>query len=808
MKRSTHFLLFALTILFSSADLQAQTKVILNGQVIDEKQKPVEFAAVSLLKADSAVLKSTITDSLGRYSFEVSESGNFSISISAVGYKKGSGKATISGDQANFDVPAIILAPDSKRLNEVTITSKKPFIERRADKLIVNVEGSAVAVGNTALEVLKKAPGVSLDKDDNISMNGKSSVLVMLDGKPTYMSNADLANMLRSMQSTQIETIELITNPSAKYDAAGNGGIINIKTKRNKNLGFNGNISLGSGYGRTSKYNGSGNLNFRQGKLNLFGSYNYSNNGNKNIFELQRKVVDGSVITNFDQNNSWDARRENNGFKAGVDFFATKKTTFGILINGYNNSVDENSASGTAIFNLPASIDSAIDVTGRNKQHFKNTAFNFNFKTNLDTNGRELSFDADYSKYNGRMNEFRDSYYSNFSDNPPVEYINNLAPAKIEVRSAKLDYTHPLSKTLKLETGWKSSWVTTDNNLQFSTLVGSTWTSDKNRSNHFIYKENINAAYINLNKTFKSTTLQMGLRGEHTNSNGNSVTLASVIERDYIKLFPSVSLSQKLGKDHQLGMSYSRRIDRPSYDNLNPFIFLLDKYTYQQGNPSLNPQYTKSLQLSYTFKGATTATLGYSKTTDVMTQITEQNDETKITYAQERNLDNQIIYSFNIYSPLKIKKWWNVNTNAQVFNMGFTADLLGSRLKADQTVFQANIDNQFTITKTLGAELSSWYMSPLRYGIFQIENSPSVNLGFKKSFNSSKLNMKLNVNDIFNSQRNRGSTNYANMDLNFMNKWESRVVNLSLSYRFGRSEVKPERRRSTGLESESNRMKN
>ena len=375
MKRSTHFLLFALTIFFSSADLQAQTKVILSGQVIDEKQKPVEFAAVSLLKADSVVLKSTITDSLGRYSFEVSESGNFSISISAVGYKKGSGKATISGDQANFDVPAIILAPDSKRLNEVTITSKKPFIERRADKLIVNVEGSAVAVGNTALEVLKKAPGVSLDKDDNISMNGKSSVLVMLDGKPTYMSNADLANMLRSMQSTQIETIELITNPSAKYDAAGNGGIINIKTKRNKNLGFNGNVSLGSGYGRTSKYNGSGNLNFRQGKLNLFGSYNYSNNGNKNIFELQRKVVDGSVITNFDQNNSWDARRENNGFKAGVDFFATKKTTFGILINGYNNSVDENSASGTAIFHLPTSIDSAIDVTGRNKQHFKNTAF-------------------------------------------------------------------------------------------------------------------------------------------------------------------------------------------------------------------------------------------------------------------------------------------------------------------------------------------------------------------------------------------------------------------------------------------------
>ena len=573
-------------------------------------------------------------------------------------------------------------------------------------------------------------------------------------------------------------------------------------------MGFNGSLTTGAGYGRTTKYNGSTNLNFRKGIINIFGNYNYSNNGNKNIFELNRKVTSGGVVTNFDQDNDWDSRRDNNGYKAGVDLFLTKNTTIGFLINGYNNTVNENSASGTQIFNASAKIDSSIDVAGRNKQRFANNAYNLNFISTLDTLGRELTFDADYSNYDGRMDEFRDSYYSNFKKGPSEEYVNNLAPAQIEIQSAKLDYTHPINKKLKLETGWKSSWVTTNNDLQFATRVGSLWSPDKNRSNHFIYKENINAAYLNLNKEFKTTTVQMGLRAEHTNSNGNSITINTEVKRDYIQFFPSVSISQKMGKDHQLGLSYSRRIDRPSYDNLNPFIYLLDKYTYMQGNPQLRPQFTNSSQLSYTYKGSTTFSLGYSKTSDVMTQITEQDDDTKITYAQERNLDNQTVWSFNVYSPIPIKKWWNMNNNAQVFNMGFVADLFGERLKASQTVFQINTDNQFTINKTVSAELSAWYMSPLQYGIFKIRNSPFVNIGLKKSFKDNKMNMKLNLNDIFNTQRTRGATTYSNMNFNFMNKWESRVVNFSLSYRFGSNDIKPQRNRSTGLESERNRMKN
>ena len=800
-----------LILTFFTGDVLAQNLNSISGKVVNEQNTPLDFININLLnQKDSSIVKTTLTNKTGEYNFASINEGNYIIMASSVGYKKAySSSFTLNSSSGSLNISPIILTKESKSLKAVTITAQKQFIERKADKLIVNVEGSASAAGNTALEVLQKAPGVSIDKDDNISMNGKNSVLIMIDGKPTYMSNADVANMLRSMQSSQIETIELITNPSAKYDAAGNAGIINIKTKRNKNLGFNGTINAGTGYGKTSKYNTGTNLNFRKGKINLFGNYNYSNNGNISSFNLNRIVNDNNNITHFLQNNGWDGRRFNNSYKAGVDFFASKKTTLGFLINGYNNSVDETAVSGTAVSDASQSPLKFIDVNARNDQRYVNTAFNFNAKSTLDTNGREISFDTDYSTYNGKLDEFRDNFYTATDQvSSPGKFIHNLAPADINIVSAKLDYSHPFNKTLKLEAGLKSSYVKTDNNLQFDTLKSNSWISDAGRSNHFIYNENINAAYFNLNKQFKTTTVQIGLRAEQTHSKGNSITQDSIIKKDYLNYFPSASISQKLGKDHQLGLTFSRRIDRPSYDNLNPFIFILDDYTYQQGNPYLNPQFTNSTDLSYTFKSTYTLTFNYSRTNHVITQITEQDNSTKITYAQERNLSHQTVYSVNLYAPISIAKWWKMNNNTQVFNLGFKSDLLGSTLDVNQTVFQINSENQFTINKKTSAELSFWYMSPLKYGIFQINNTPAFNAGFKRSFYKDKMNLRFNVNDIFNMRENRGKTNYANMNFNFKNKWESRVASLSISYRFGNSNIKPERQRRTSLESEANRMKN
>ncbi len=783
----------------------------ITGKLVTNDNKAVDFATLSLHnQKDSALVKSALTDEKGKYIFDKVKAGKYYISASNLNYEK-TNSPTFTVDGLNEkSLENLFLKPATKGLQEVNITAKKPFVERRADKVILNVANSTVNAGSTALEVLQRAPGVSLDKDDQIALSGKQGVLVLLDGKQTYMSNQDLANMLRNMQSSEIETIELITSPSAKYDAAGNAGIINIKTKKNKKAGFNGSFTAGTGYGNTSKYNTGLNLNFRKDKLNIYGNYNFGNNGNLNTLDLNRRVNSTGTITNFNQFTEWNNRRNNNSYKAGLDFAATKKTTFGVLISGYNNSIDNLSASNTRMLDQSFALDSSLAVSANGDESYKSNAVNLNYKTTFDTLGRELSIDLDYSKFNGNQDEFRDNNYftnsgSTLKDN---RFIRNFTPSNIDVKSAKLDFVQPLNKTTRLETGWKSSWVKTDNDLQFTQQqANGTWLSDPRISNRFIYSENINAGYLNLNKEFKTTSIQLGLRAEHTNSNGNSITTSQVNSRNYLEWFPSVAVSQKMGKNHQLSLNLNRRIDRPAYDDLNPFLSFLDEYTYQQGNPNLQPQFSNNANLSYTLKSTYTAGINYSKTKDAMTFVTLQNDATKVTVATRRNLSEQEVLGVSFYVPLNIQKWWSVTNDVQVFNMKFNSFLENEQLNTSQTSMQINSTQEFVLSKKAGAEIGFIYQSPMQYGLFQIKSQTVFNLGFNHSFINKKANLKLSVNDVFKGRRSRISTTFANMDLNFTDSPETRIARISFTYNFGKADIKPSRRRTGGSQDEQSRIK-
>ena len=816
MKTNYSALIVALlvTILISlHQQVWAQTKIggsKISGNVVDEQKKPLDFATILLLKAsDSSMVKTSMTDLAGKYAFENMPSGEYVIAATMVGYKKVKSKPfTLNESRPVVQIEELQTGMDSKNLKEVSIVAQKPFIERKMDKLVMNVENSSVSAGSTAMEVLEKAPGVTVDKDDNISMKGKQGVLIMLDGKQTHMSSADVANMLRNMESNQIESIELITSPSARYDAAGTSGIINIKTKKSKSMGLNGTLTAGTGYGLTTKYNGGTTLNYRQGKINAFGNYNYANNGRINTLNLNRVVNYQDTITNFSQLNDWDNRRYSNSFKTGVDVFINKNHTIGVLANGYFNRNKENSNSFTSRHN---NFDQAEDIKiiGRNTEKYQNVAYNLNYKGTLDTSGKELSVDLDYSDYKSNHDELRDNAYTatNLETRDRL-FVKNYAPSSIDVKSIKIDYTHPLNKTTKFEAGIKSSLVKTDNDLLLATLEGSTWVPDADYSNRFLYDENINAAYLNFSKEFKKFGVQFGVRAEQTFSKGNSITKNEIVERDYIKLFPSLSLSHTVNKNHQLGFSFSRRIDRPSYDDLNPFMNFLDEYTFQKGNPYLNPQFTSSFDISHTYKGSITTSLSYSHTVDVMTTVTEQEDETLKTFAIERNLDEQNVYALSVFAPIPVQKWWNINNNLQLFHMGFKSKSENGDLDAGQFAMTYNMDHSFTLDKTFTAELSVQYQSPLQYGIFKIGSQVVMNAGIRKSFLNNKMNLRLSMNDLFDSRSQHLSTNYQNMNLNFTEKGESQVGRLTLSYRFGKNEVKAARRRSTGLEDEANRMKN
>ncbi|NTE05500.1 TonB-dependent receptor [Agrobacterium tumefaciens] len=804
---------FIIITAFSSVSVFAQTspKPNLTGIILDEHKKPVDYATVVLYKAaDSSIVKTSFTDQNGFFGFAVNTAGNYFYKASNMGYNTIKSKTiTLTDKNQLVDFGSAQLVSSTQNLKEVSIAVTKPLIERKMDRVVMNVSTSAIMTGSTALEVLQKAPGVSVDQNDNISMQGKQGVLIQLDGKQTYMSSADVANLLRNMQSSEIETIELITNPSSKYDAAGNSGIINVKTKKNKAGGTNGSLNATAGYGKNFRGNAGLNLNHRTKKLNLFGNYNYGKTTRENIITIDR-ISNGTPDTYFMQSGSSLRKQQNNNFKAGLDYFIDKNNTIGVLVNGYFNHGTEASRNNTLIGPSFQQVDSTLASNSLQTNKYNNISYNLNYKSVLDTAGSEISADFDYSKYNGNDGSAyeNDYMFANGNRIRPINYTRNGTPSKIDIKAFKVDYNVSLSKTIKLEAGLKSSWVKTDNDLQAEELVNNVWQNDVRRSNQFIYDENVNAAYTNINKKFKNTSIQLGLRVEQTNSKGNLVTTNTIVERNYFDFFPTLFVQQTLSKNNQLGFSYSRRIDRPSYDALNPFIYYLDQYTYNKGNPFLKPQYTNNVELSYTFMQKYMLSVGYSRTNDVITEVLLPDSAQKALFQTNENLAKNTSYNANLNIPVQVAKWWSMNNNLNVFYLSFEApDLAGIALKTGKTSFQFKSQQNFTIVSGFTAELNGSYESPLDYGTLRIKARYSIDAGLSKSLFEKKASLKLALSDIFNMYKNDISSAYPGLKYEVHQKNESQIGRISFTYRFGK-EIKPARRRSTGSEDEQNRMKN
>lgn len=814
--KKIYFLWMAMVTVLSM-NLPAQEKPqpvssTLNGVILDEQQHPVDYATIGLFRqADSALVKTALSGSDGKFELLAVNPGTYYLKVSLMGFKPYKGKPfNLALSSAVVNLGTIQLLAEGKVLKTVNITAVKPLIERKTDKLVMNVENSSVAIGSTALEVLQKAPGVSVDHNDNISMQGKQGVLILLDGKSTYMSNADVANLLRNMPSDQLESIELITNPSSKYDASGNSGIINIKTKKNRNGGTNGSLSTSIAAGRRFRTTDGINLNHRTNNLNVFGNYFYGHYGNNNMLDIDR-ISNGLPDTYFMQIGNTLKKRTNNNFKAGIDFFLDKKNTLGILVNGYYNTGVETADNKTQIGSSFSQVDSLLMANSIQDDQYKGLSYNLNYKSVLDSAGSEISADLDYSRYTGNdISRYENDYrFTNGSSMRPLNVIRNTTPTQIDIRAFKIDYNVALNKTLKLEAGIKSSWVKTDNDLRAEEMVNSTWQNDVRRSNQFVYDENVNAAYANLNKQFEKFSIQLGLRMEQTHSKGNLITTNNVVKRSYIDFFPTVFVQHTLSDNHQLGLSYSRRIDRPGYDALNPFVYYLDQYTYNQGNPFLNPQYTDNMELSYTLKQKYMISVNYSYVHDVIAQVLLPNEGRKALYQTNANLAKNISYGANVNIPVKVAKWWSMNNNLNAFHLSFDApDLAGRHLKSGRTSFQFKMQNSFTLGKGLNAELMASYESPLDYGTISLEERYSMDIGISKSLLNKKASLKLGMSDVFNTNATHLSSAYPGLKYTLYQKNDTQMAKLSFTYRFGKNEIKPARRRTTGTEDEQGRIKN
>jgi len=783
----------------------------LKGRVLGHDGLTIPYATVNVISTKSGVAKQVkLTDPTGLFEFLITQAGSYTIRVSSVGSDTTTLNITLAA-QKMIELGDIILKASSNNLNEVTIIGKKAYIEQKIDMTVLNVENSSLAIGNSVLDVLQRAPGVYVASDGKINLKGNIGASILIDGKLTYLAGDQLISFLRSMQSSTVRNIELITNPSAKYDAAGAGGIINIRLKKNDSYGLNGNLSLSAGYGKNFKSSVGTNFNYRTKNLNVYGDFNLDNN--KRLRELEINRISPSSIGNtfFDQNTDALIHDKNHYYKAGLDYYFNDNNVIGFLFNGHANSGDDQTANYTRISNDGLRLDSAVTADNPTHRSYNYAAYNLNYKSTIDTAGQDLNVDLDYASYD---NGIRNGYDNHFLDPAGNEYkspfvFRSHAPTKVKILSAKADYTYPLSAAAKLSAGIKSSYVKTDNDIVFENQNANIWQNDLNRSNQFQYTEHINAAYVNLQLKLKIVEFQAGLRGEQTNSKGNSITLNEIVNTDYLNLFPTVFLRRKLSESHNIGLSYSRRIDRPNYVTLNPFVYNIDLYTFSRGNPYLKPQFTNVIELSHVYKSKLYITLGHSQTNDAITEVTVLNAEDKTLTVGEQNLAKKEAFYLSLSFPLKVSDWWNMNNNLNVSHNKFsTPNLMGAPFESGRAAYNFNINQSFTINSTITADLSLNYRSASVYGTYFIQPMYHTDLGVKKTFSAKKMTLSIAANDLFNTYRERIKSVIPGQDYRIYQKYESQIFRLGLSYRFGSNQVKSVRDRSKSSDTEERRVRN
>jgi iron complex outermembrane receptor protein len=804
-------ILFAALFVFLST-ATAQKNGSVSGNIL-KSDKAADGATVTLLRAkDSATVKLSAANKEGVYVFENVADGDYLVSATTVGHQKNFSKRfSINAQQQVVQVPIITLKVVSKELADVSITAKRPLVEQRIDRTIVNVEASITNIGTSALEVLEKAPGVTVDRDGNISLKGKEGVLVMVDGKLTQLGGADLANLLRSMSSNQLDQIEIMTNPPARYDAAGNAGVINIKTKKSLRAGFNGSTNLTYSQGRYPKTAEAFNFNYREGRVNLFTNLSHNYNQGFSTMNLDRNILNinnNSLEKIFNQEVNRFAKGNSYTAKAGVDFFATSKTTLGAVVNINRREMSSANPNVTRISNSSKELQSVTNAMVNNNTEWNSFSANLNYRRQIDKKGKELTSDLDFAKHTMNSDLFMMNSYTDAFGNPfmKADTVVGLLPQEIRVYSGRVDYYHPINKNSRFEAGIKSSIVRTDNNAVYDSIQFGRIVHDFNRSNHFIYEENINALYANYSAPIsKKITGQFGLRLENTTAKGRQITTGENFNPNYTQLFPTAYFQYKANEKHNFGANFGRRVSRPSYQSLNPFIRFLDRYTFSQGNPNLKPSVSSNVELTHTWKNQITTTLNYSHVKDIIQSIIQQREEE--VYNMPANVASLNQFGVAVSANTPINKWWLSSINVNLYKDNFKGIVNNTPINMRGTTFMIGGTQQLKINKTLSAEINGKYRAGGLEGVMRVRPVGMVGAGLSQQIMKNKGTLRLTARDIFWTQRQRGTVQYGNVDVEMRNVGETRIVSLGFTYSFSKGKkIAPVKRTQGSANEEQNRI--
>jgi outer membrane receptor protein involved in Fe transport len=778
------------------------------GTARDSASQALPYTTISLMNAkDSSLVKTDLCDESGMFRLAKLKPGDYFLVAYFAGYEKYK-SAAFSLQNDELKKVDIGLQRASKNLKEVEVMVQKPFIEHFADKTVVNVENSIVSTGNSVYEVMERSPGVSIDQDGNISLKGKQGVNVTIDGKPMQMSAEQLAGYLKGMPSSMVEKIELISNPSSKYDAAGTAGIINIKTKKGRKDGFNASVYGVYGQGMYEKLSAGMSFNFKKKKFNWFGNYDYGRK--KDFYDLHLDRVfytHDTPVTRYSQHNFVMFPFNIHSAKLGCDIYASKATTLGFVAGGNSNHFTSTGFSNSETLDGSDALQYYFNTDNDAIEARDNAFANLNFKHTFDTLGREIKADVDYLAYSNPIKQnFRNTYLDPAGNEflPPTS-IRTSVKANLQIYSVKVDYTNPFSQTARLEAGIKSSYVTADNDKVFYNTNAGVELLDTGKTNHFLYEENINAAYLNISKDWEKISVQVGLRGEQTIVHGNQVTSSTTFSRSYAQLFPSGFVLYRLNQKNNLSLNYSRRINRPNYESLNPFILYVDPTFYKQGNPYLEPELSDNFELSYTYDNNLSITPYFAHATRSIGAVLLQDNVNKITIQTEQNMDHVEYIGLNMNVTLKPFKWWNSFNNIDIYSGTYVGSQQGESYERGNIVYSINTTNSFILGKTLSAELSFFYKSRELFSVLDINPTSSLNIGVKKSFLDKKLSVKLSGNDLLFSSNVSGNVNFNSINEKFARKRDSRTVSLSLTWIIGKGGANAAARRQSGAEDEKRR---
>lgn len=779
----------------------------LSGSLTDQNGQPVAFATTYLYKAtDSTLVKATISDDKGRFLFKELSADRYYLQLSSLGFQEYRSNAFELN--ANLNYPKITLEEAAEALDEVTVIAEKPIVEVLADKTVFNVEKTINATGSTGFELLRKAPGVLIDNNNSIIVEGKAGVQIYIDGRPSVLAGQDLINYLETLQSTDIEAIEIITQPSSRYEAAGNAGIINIRLKRNKSLGTNGSITAGFIQGRFPRVNSSISLNNRGEKTNLYGTYSNrfgDSYGFINLFRRQNGTTFDARTTSRNDNN-------NHNIKTGFDYYINSKHTLGAIFTAnFNNSISR-SNSRTPI--IPSGQTTPVEVLIA-QSNSDNVSSNINGNLNYkytDTIGREFIVDLNYGNFYSDRNNFQPNFYLNGAETDTVSesIARFITPIEIDILAGQVDYEQPLWGG-KFAAGARYSYVKTNNVFDFFDVVNGMEILNLEQTNTFDYTEQINAAYVNYNMRWDKWNLQFGLRVEQTISEGELTSAQDndndLVKRNYTNWFPSGGITYQVNQKNSLALTYSRRIQRPTYQSLNPFQFKIDELSFRQGNPFLQPQYTNNIRIAHTYNYRLTTSFTYTYISDFFAQVTEALGEDQ-NFIITRNVANQRVYNIGVSYPTRINDWWSIYFSVNAFRSEYEATS-PDFLPVEQNTLSFYGQNTIKLPAGITLEVSGWMQSPSIWGgTYQTETLGSLDIALQKKFMNDKLTVRLAGSDVLYTVPWRGFTEFGELTINGNGGSDSQQFRMSLNYNFGRDEIKKARDRKTGIEDEKGRIEN